>query len=163
LGTERSGFALLWVVLGLELGGFDEAALALDFAPEFFLGRQVAHVFRGEELLAAFQHRILRHYLVLFRAEDEADGRVILRSAAKVIEHPHIHVELADVLMGELADLEVDQNEALEEVVVENEVDVEMLGFRGDAVLAGDESEALASSSRNGWSLSMIAASRSDS
>ena len=44
-----------------------------------------------------------------------------------------------DVLVGELSQLEVDQQIALEDDVVEHEVDIEVLVVETDAPLAGDE------------------------
>jgi len=46
--------------------------------------------------------------------------------------------------MRELAELEVDQDEATEQPVVENEIDVEVIAFERHALLSRDEAEALA-------------------
>jgi len=46
--------------------------------------------------------------------------------------------------MRQLADLEIDQDETLEQIVVEDEVDVEVLLFEAKALLPGDEREPLA-------------------
>jgi len=53
-----------------------------------------------------------------------------------------VAVHLANVLVGELADLEVDEDEAFEQVVVEDEIDVELIGLIEQALLPGDEAEA---------------------
>jgi len=77
-------------------------------------------------LFIFLEDRILNDGLVFVRAQDDADGGVVIVAALEVVEHPDIHVDLADVLMAELAGLEVDDDEALEQVVVEHQVDVEV-------------------------------------
>ena len=44
--------------------------------------------------------------------------------------------------MGELAKFQIDQDEAAKQTVVEDQIDVEVIAFDGDALLAGDEAEA---------------------
>ena len=46
--------------------------------------------------------------------------------------------------MGQLAELEIDQDEGAEQAVVEDEVDVEVVAVDGEALLARDEAEAFA-------------------
>ena len=53
-----------------------------------------------------------------------------------------ISVHLADILMRQLAGLEIDQHEALEQVVAKDEVHVEVLVLEAHALLPGDEGEA---------------------
>ena len=60
------------------------------------------------------------------------------------VEDPHVAVHLADVLVRELPELEVDEQVALEDDVVEDEVDEEVIVVERDPLLAGDEREALA-------------------
>ena len=55
-----------------------------------------------------------------------------------------VNVDLADVLMGELGGLEVDDDEAFQDVVIEDEIEVEVTGLGADSHLAGDEGEAMA-------------------
>ena len=43
--------------------------------------------------------------------------------------------------MGQFAGGEIDQDEAFEEVVVEDKVDIEVLALRGNAVLSGNQGE----------------------
>lgn len=60
--------------------------------------------------------------LVLVRAEDDPQGRVVAVSAFEVIKHPHVHIHLADILMRQFRGLEVDYHEALEQIVVEHQI-----------------------------------------
>jgi hypothetical protein len=55
-----------------------------------------------------------------------------------------VNIDLPNVLMGELAGLEVDDDEAFQDVVIEDEIEVEVAGLGADAHLAGDEGEAMA-------------------
>jgi hypothetical protein len=82
--------------------------------------------------------------VILVSAEDDSHGGAVIGAAPLVVVEAHIHVHLADVLVGEFAGLEVKEDEALEQVVIENKVDIEILGLGAEALLAGDEGEALA-------------------
>jgi hypothetical protein len=88
--------------------------------------------------------RVARDRLVLLGAEDEADGRTVAFRASLAIEETDIAVHLTDVLVGKLAELEVDQQVALEDDVVEDEVDIEMLVLEREALLPRNEGEAFA-------------------
>ena len=65
-------------------------------------------------------------------------------SAFELVIHPDVHVHLADILMRYLCRLQVDEAEAFEDIVVEDEVDVVVLLFGMDMLLASDEGKALA-------------------
>ena len=56
-----------------------------------------------------------------------------------LIEHSAVHVHLTDVLVGRGIGLQVDQDEAIEDVVIENEVDVIVLALGCDVILPADE------------------------
>ena len=60
------------------------------------------------------------------------------------VEEVHVHLHLPQVLVGELAELEVNEHEAAQQPVVKHEVDVEVVAVEGDALLPGHEAEALA-------------------
>lgn len=53
-----------------------------------------------------------------------------------------VNLHLAEVLMGKLVELEVDDDVAAEEAVVEDEVDEVVVFIEGEALLAGLEEEA---------------------
>jgi hypothetical protein len=40
----------------------------------------VEHVFRGKHLLAFVQDRVPGHYFIFYRAQDQADGRIVIRA-----------------------------------------------------------------------------------
>ena len=61
--------------------------------------------------------------------------------AIKVID---VHLHLAEVLVGQLADLEVDEHIATQEPVIENKVYEEVLFIEGEALLPRLKEEAFA-------------------
>ena len=56
----------------------------------------------------------------------------------------HVKLKLAEVLVCELAGLEIYDHVALEDCVIENQVDVEMVAIQSQSLLPGDERESLA-------------------
>ena len=61
-----------------------------------------------------------------------------------MVEVVHVHLHLAQVLVGELAELQVEQDIAAQEAVVENQVHEEVIFVEGEALLARLEEEAFA-------------------
>ncbi len=57
----------------------DKVPFPLNLSPQLLFCWQVEPVFRGEELAAFVQHGVFHHGMVLLSAEDEADGRVVVR------------------------------------------------------------------------------------
>src|SRR5215217_1525379 len=88
------------------------------------------------------QDGVAGHCFVLLCAEDEANRGPIAFGPSLRIEQPHIAVHLADVLVCELAKLEVDEQVALQDDVVENEVDVEVFVLERQPLLSRHESKA---------------------
>jgi len=61
-----------------------------------------------------------------------------------VVDHPDVAFHLADILVSQFADFQVDQLETLEQEVVKDEIDIKVLILKANPLLAGDEAEALA-------------------
>ena len=99
-------------------------------------------VFFGEELPTFLEDGVAGYGLIFLGAEDEADGGVVAFDFEEVFVEADIAVHLADVLMGELADFQINEDEAFQEVVVEDEVHIEFVILEDDALLPGDEGEA---------------------
>ena len=59
-------------------------------------------------------------------------------------EIPDIEIHLTDVLMGQLADLQIDENKAFQDIVVKNKIDVKMVAIYGNSFLAGHKRKTLA-------------------
>jgi hypothetical protein len=62
----------------------------------------------------------------------DGQGRILV-GGVLVVEQTHVAVHLAHVLVGEPAQLQVHEQVALENAVVENQVDVEVLAVEIDA------------------------------
>ena len=77
-------------------------------------------------------------------AQDDADGRIVVGGAFLLGKIPHVHVHLPDVLVLHGVLLQVDEDEALEDAVVEDEINPVMDVVHRDWILAPDECEALA-------------------
>ena len=78
------------------------------------------------------KHGITDDRGVLLRAEDDPDRRIVVWTALNVISHAHVHVHLTDVLMRQLARFEIEQDEALQQVIVENQIDKKVFRVRAD-------------------------------
>lgn len=110
--------------------------LAPDLRLELCFRRQVELVAAREDLLRlARAERVAHNGVVLVRAEDQPERRVVSRAAPLAIEVVDVELELAEIPMVELSDLEVDQDEALEHHVIEDEIDVEMVAIQREPLL----------------------------
>ena len=92
---------------------------------------------------------VAHHGGIFVGAENDSHRWVVALTAPQVVVHANVHVHLSDVLVGELARLEIEEDEALEQVVVEDEIDVKVFGLGADALLPSDKGEALAQLSKN--------------
>jgi hypothetical protein len=61
--------------------------------------------------------------------ENDAHRRIVVRRSFEIIHHADVHIHLSDVLVVQLTRLEIEQHEALEQIVVKNQVDVEIFGL----------------------------------
>ena len=98
----------------------------------------------GKDVLLPFGEGVADHGIVFVGGEDQAEGGIVIGSAALAVVVVHIKLELAEILVGELSYLEIDQHVALENGVLEDEIDVEMIAFKGEPLLAREEGEAAA-------------------
>jgi hypothetical protein len=96
------------------------------------------------------QHRETHHGSVFPGAQNEADCGIVFRSPPLLVIHTHIHVHLADILMGQLSGFQIEEHEALEQVVVKDQVKVKILRLRADPLLASDEGESFAVTAKAG-------------
>ena len=62
----------------------------------------------------------------------------------EAVEVVHVHLHLSEVLVGDLADLQIDQHVAAQQAIVEDQIDEEMFFLEGEALLPGLEEEAFA-------------------
>lgn len=81
------------------------------------------------------------HGFVAVGAEDHADGRVIVRHAQFAVVVVDVELHLDEILLRQLADLEINQDVALQSGVVEGQVDVEVVAVECQPLLPRHESE----------------------
>lgn len=67
---------------------------------------------------------------------------IVLFDLAVVIIHIHLH--LPQVLMRDLSDLKINEDIALEDRMIEHQINKEMIPVQGDAFLPGQEGEPFA-------------------
>jgi hypothetical protein len=82
--------------------------------------------------------------LVLLFAEHDSDGGILAVRLHKAVEIVHVHLHLPEILMGDFADFQIDQDVAAQQAIVEDKIDEEVLFVEGEALLARFEEEAFA-------------------
>jgi len=117
---------------------------------EFLFGGQVELIFLNEKLAVHLVGGVFHEQFILVAGEDDADGRVVARGVFLGGEVAEIHIHLADVVVLNLVDFEVDEDEAAEDAVVEDEVHPVVGVVEGDAILSANESEAFAQLQQEG-------------
>lgn len=129
---------------GQAISKLEILALAPELPGELLLAREVELVAGGEDLLRALAQGVAHGGVVLVGAEDQADGRVLVRALLLGLVVARVEQHLAHVLLRKPPDLEVDEQEAPQRAVVEHEVDVEMVAVDRDAFLARHEEQVAA-------------------
>lgn len=86
----------------------------------------------------------LHFHIVFLGAEDDADRGIVVWRPLVGIEQIEVEVHLAGVLRLELADFQFDRHQALEEAMVEEQIDEVLLRSSHHPILAADEAEAIA-------------------
>ena len=84
------------------------------------------------------------HGIVLAAAEDDTDGRQLSVGLHVAVEVVDVHLHLTQILMGQLAALQVDQDIAAQQPIVEDEVHEEVAVVEREPFLTGLEQEAFA-------------------
>src|SRR5262245_30143301 len=77
-------------------------------------------------------------------AQDDADGRLVVGMAQLIVDGGQIEVHLAGKFRLEVLDLQLDDDEAPEPQVIEQQVEIIVLAADVEVILAADEGEALA-------------------
>ena len=96
---------------------------------------------------------VLHDGVVFIGAEDKAEGGVVIRGAAFAVVVVHVKLELPEVLVGEFPDLQIDEDVALQNGVIEDEVNVEVVAIEGESLLAGEEGKAATEFEQEGLEL----------
>ena len=92
-------------------------------------------------------HRYLKDYeqsqgVVFIGTQENAHRRIVVSGAQVAVVPTDIRVELADVLVGELFQLQIDQHMALQDAVIKHQVDEVVRVANQDASLTGFETKA---------------------
>lgn len=122
----------------------------LQLAAKFFPVGQVKLVFLNEELTVHFVGGVFHEEFVFAPTEDDADGRVVAFRVFLCGKIAEVQVHLPDVVVLHVVHFQVNENEAAEDAVVEDEVDPVVGVVQGDAVLSTDEGEAFAQFQKKG-------------
>lgn len=99
--------------------------------------------------------------IVFLSTEDEAHEQVVAGGRPMLAVVVELDVYLAGIGIAEDPDFEVDQEVALQDAVVKNQVDEAVLVVERDALLAGFEAEATAEFHKEGLGWAMMTDSKS--
>lgn len=114
---------------------------------EFFHGGFVRHfhgVIGDEEAIGQIPEGEFDEGLVFPGAEQNADGGLVASGHFMLFVISDVGIELAEIFVGEGLGLQLDEDVALEDAVVEDEVHEEILSTNEDPFLACFEAEAVA-------------------
>ena len=123
---------------------FQVASRPFQFLGESLFVRQNGLVFRSEDFVGKVVQCVMGLGSTLFGAEDQADWRVLAGLCPVLAGVVEVEMHLASVGIAELADFEVDNDEAPEPPVKEYEVDAEPSVVDPEPTLAANESEVVA-------------------
>src|SRR6478736_5503727 len=122
---------------------FTTANLRVHKLLDLLLARQLKLILRNEELVRQIGERVLDQGVVFARTQQQPYGRVVTWGHHVALVPADVSVELAEVLVAEGGDLELKQDVALQDAVVEDEVDEAVRVADQDALLPSFEAEAV--------------------
>src|SRR5208337_182549 len=115
--------------------------LFLDELADLLFSRKYDLVFRDKQLVIHSCKCILNERLVLLRAEQDPNWRIIVAGHFMEPEPVHVRIQLAEIFVREGVDLQLYQDVAFQNPVIKDQVDKEMLPSDEDAFLPGLEAE----------------------
>ena len=121
-----------------------------EFAAEFFAVGKIELVFLDEELAIHLIGRVFDKQLVFVAGEDDADGWVVAFGVFLGGEVAEVEIHLADVVVLDFLEFQIDKDEASQDAVVKDEIDAVVGVVDRHAVLAADEGEAFAEFQKKG-------------
>jgi hypothetical protein len=124
----------------VDAGQFKPGSFFVEPHLELALRRQLELVARHEYVLIACG-REAHHLGVTFCAEQNSNGRILLRIRNMLGQMINVKSKLSRMLRLKRSHLEIDGDEAAQPTMEEKQVDVMMTSPRGDAKLPGDEAE----------------------
>ena len=75
---------------------------------------------------------------IRFGTENNPERRIVTLTALQFVIHPDIHIHLSDILMCDLICLKVNQNKTFKDIIVKDKVDIVIIQFCTDMLLARD-------------------------
>ena len=117
---------------------------ALSSATKVSSSGSAGAVLGGEHLVGQRVQGVMDEGVVLLGAEDQADGRVLVGLGPVLLGVTQVDVHLAGVGVGELAGLDVNDDQATESAVVEEQVDPVPVVADAEPLLPAQEGEVAA-------------------
>src|SRR5208337_3537358 len=115
--------------------------LFLDELADLLFSRKCNLVFRDKQLVIHSRKCILDKCFVLLGAEQDPNRGIVVAGHFIEPEPVHVRIQLAEIFVGEAIDLQLDQDVALQDPVIKDQIDKEMLPSDKDAFLPGLETE----------------------
>ena len=103
--------------------------------------RQLEAVFADEEILRETLGGVLYGGHAVVGTQQQADGRVVVHLHHLVLVVVHVEVQLRGILVAETIYLQIDDDVAFQDAVVENEVGLEVVLINEDSLLTSLEAE----------------------
>ena len=105
-------------------------AFTKQFGGKFGFGWEMELIAAGEDLgLVGGAESVFDDGIVFVGTEDEAQGWVVVGGTAFLIVVINVELKLAKVAVGEFADFEIDQDVALQDCVIEDQINIKMVAF----------------------------------
>src|SRR3954468_24264035 len=96
----------------------------------------------GENLPLLMRAQRVFHYRIVFiSAKNQAERRIISRRPPFLVIIIDVELKLADIFVRQLADVQVDQDVAFQNGMVEDQVDIKMVSIQRDALLTRHDRE----------------------
>lgn len=116
--------------------------IQIQFSSQFFLRQHIVHVFHRVDLAVVLRQHHTHQRVALCRAQQQADGWVAPRRHLCPHVVVHIHLNLPDVLMGQVAGFQIDQHKAFQDKDVEEEINIKVPAVDVEVFLSRHEGKA---------------------
>jgi len=108
-----------------------------------FFARQLKLVLGNEQAVVHAGQGVLDQGMVLLRTQQDADREIVAVGHHVLAIPTDVGVELADILVGEVLNLQIDQHMALQNPVIEDKIDKTIGVTDQNPFLPGLETEAM--------------------
>jgi len=111
---------------------------------DIVLGRQLEAVFADEEILRETLSGVLYGGHAIVGTQQQADRRVVVRLHHLMLVVVHVKIQLRGIFVAESVNLQIDNDVAFQDAVVENKVGLEIVLIDENSLLASLEAETAA-------------------